>query len=115
METPPRLKAGIFVRALTRRAEVAGAAAFVVRMGSEEAGAVILRVNRLDGHMLVLNQTRDGQGRLVWAQALGGWADEKRASDWCDKQVRFDPDVWIVEVEDRQGRHFLDEALVASG
>ena len=38
----PRLKAGIFVRALIRRAEVAGASAFVVRKGAEEAGAVIL-------------------------------------------------------------------------
>lgn len=112
MKTPPRLKAGIFVRALTRRAEVAGASAFVVRMGSEEAGAVILRVNKLDGTMQVLNQTRDGKGRLVWAQALGGWADEKRAGEWCDKQVKFDPDLWIVEVEDRQGRAFVDEPIV---
>ena len=46
MEATPRLKAGIFVRALTRRTEVAGASAFVVRMGSEEAGAVILRRRR---------------------------------------------------------------------
>lgn len=112
MESTPRLKAGIFVRALTRRTEVAGAAAFVVRMGSEEAGAVILRINRLDGTVLVLNQTRDGRGRLVWAQPLGGWTDEKRAGDWCDKQVRFDPDLWIVEVEDRQGRAFVDEPIV---
>jgi len=112
MEATPRLKAGIFVRALTRRTEVAGAAAFVVRMGSEEAGAVILRINRLDGTVLVLNQTRDGLGRLVWAQPLGGWTDEKRADEWCDKQVKFDPDLWIVEVEDRQGRAFVDEPIV---
>ena len=110
--TPPRLKAGIFVRALTRRAEVAGASAFVVRMGSEEAGAVILRVNRLDGTCLVLNQTRDGKGALVWGQPLSGWTPEARALEWCDRQVKFDPDLWIVEVEDRQGRAFVDEPLV---
>ena len=52
----PRLKAGIFVRALIRRVQVAGAAAFVVRMGSEEAGAVILKISRLDGTCLLLNQ-----------------------------------------------------------
>ena len=45
----PRLKAGIFVRALIRRAEVAGASAFVVRSGAEEAGAVILKIAKLDG------------------------------------------------------------------
>jgi hypothetical protein len=112
MMPPPRLKAGIFVRALTRRTEVAGASAFVVRMGSEEAGAVILRVNRLDGTCLVLNQARDGKGNLVWAQPLGGWAAEARATDWCDKQVTFDPDLWIVEIEDREGRAFVDEPIV---
>lgn len=112
MESTPRLKAGIFVRALTRRAEVAGAAAFVVRMGSEEAGALIIKVARLDRTVLVLNQTRDGKGRLVWAQALGGWTDAARARAWCDKQVKFDPDLWIVEIEDRQGRAFVDEPIV---
>src|SRR5579872_315480 len=112
MTPPPRLKAGIFVRALTRRAEAAGASAYVVRMGSEEAGALIIKVARLDGTALVLNQARDGKGALVWAQPLGGWTDEKRAAEWCDKQVKFDPDLWIVEIEDRQGRAFVDEPIV---
>ena len=79
MTPPPRLKAGIFVRALIRRAEVAGASAFVVRKGSEEAGAVILQVSELDGTCLVLNQARDGKGDLVWARPLGGWSAEARA------------------------------------
>ena len=101
------------MRALIRRAEVAGASAFVVRKGAEEAGAVILTVSRLDGTCLVLNQARDGKGELVWARPLGDWTDEKRArANWCDKQVKFDPDLWIVEVEDRQGRAFVDEPIV---
>ncbi len=108
----PRLKAGIFVRALIRRAEVAGASAFIVRKGAEEAGAVILTVSRLDGTCLLLNQTRDGKGDLVWAQPLGDWCEETRARAWLDKQVRFDPDLWIVEIEDRQGRAFVDEPIV---
>ena len=112
METAPRLKAGIFVRALIRRVQVVGASAFVVRSGSEEAGAIILKVAKLDGTCLVLNQARDGQGNLVWAQPLGGWTDEAKAGAWCDKQVKFDPDVWIVEIEDREGRAFVDEPIV---
>jgi hypothetical protein len=112
MGSTPRLKAGIFVRALIRRVQVAGASAFVVRGGAEEAGAIILKVAKLDGTVLVLNQTRDGKGRLVWARPLGGWTDEARARDWCDKQVRFDPDLWIVEIEDREGRAFVDEEIV---
>jgi hypothetical protein len=112
MESTPRLKAGIFVRALIRRAEVAGASAFILRKGMEEAGAIILKVARLDGTVLVLNQARMGDGALVWAKVLGDWTDEARARDWCDRQVKFDPDLWIVEIEDREGRAFVDEAIV---
>ncbi len=112
MESTPRLKAGIFVRALIRRAEVAGASAFIVRKGAEEAGAVILRLSRLDGTALVLNQVRLGDGRLAWAKALGDWGAESTAQAWCDKQVKFDPDLWILEIEDRQGRAFVDEEIV---
>ena len=112
MEATPRLKVGIFVRALLRRVQVEGASGFVVRSGAEDAGAIILVVARLDGTVLVLNQVRDARGELAWAQPLGGWSDEPRAAAWCDKQVKFDPDLWIVEIEDRQGRAFVDEPIV---
>ena len=112
MDATPRLKAGIFVRALIRRVAVAGASAFILRKGSEEAGAVVLKVARLDGTVLVLNQVRMGDGRLVWSRALGGWSDEQKARAFCDKQVAFDPDLWIVEIEDRDGRAFVDEEIV---
>ena len=91
MESTPRLKAGIFVRALIRRVQVAGASAFVMRKGAEEAGAIILKIAKLDGTVLVLNQVRGAKGELVWSQALGGWTDEARASQWCDKQVSVRP------------------------
>ncbi len=112
MTAVPRLKAGIFVRALIRRAETAGASAFIVRKGQEEAGAVILTLSRLDGTSLVLNQARGGKGELVWARPLGDWGAETKVRAWLDKQVKFDPDLWIVEIEDRQGRAFVDEPIV---
>jgi hypothetical protein len=112
MEFTPRLKAGIFARALIRRVQVAGASAFVVRSGAEEAGAIILKISKLDGTSLVLNQARNAKGELVWSRALGGWTDDRRAADWCDRQVTFDPDLWIVEIEDREGRAFVDEQIV---
>ena len=108
----PRLKAGIFVRAIIRRAEVAGAAAFVVRKGSEEAGAIFLKIARLDGTSLVLSQARRGEGELVWVKPLGDAADDEAASKYFEKQMRFDPDLWIVEIEDREGRTFVDEPVV---
>lgn len=110
--TVPRLKAGLFVRALIRRAEVAGAQAYVVRKGIEESGAVLLKISRLDGTAMVLSQARRGEGELVWVKPLGDAVDEATASTWFDKQIKFDPDLWIVEIEDREGRAFVDEPVV---
>ena len=106
-----RLKSGLYVKALIRRAEVAGAAAFVVRRGAEEAGALFLKIARLDGTCTVLNQARRGDGELVWTKPLGDSAAEADAAKYFEKQMRFDPDLWIVEIEDREGRTFVDEPV----
>lgn len=108
----PRLKAGIFVRAIIRRAEVAGAAAYVARKGSEEAGAIFIKIAKLDGTCTVLNQARSGAGDLVWTRPLGENCDEEKASAYFERQIKYDPDLWIVEIEDRQGRTFVDEPVV---
>lgn len=108
----PRLKSEFYVKALIRRAEVEGGAAFVVRRGAEEAGAIFLKVNRLDGTCTVLNQIRHGEGELAWAKPLGDCADDAQARAYFDKQMKFDPDLWIVEIEDRQGRAFVPEPIV---
>ena len=108
----PRLKAGIFVRALIRRAEVAGAAAYVAKKGAEEAGAVLIKIARLDGTCTVLSQARRGEGELIWIKPLGDNADEAAASAYFERQRKYDPDLWIVEIEDRQGRTFVDEPVV---
>lgn len=110
--TEPRLKAGIFVRALIRRAEVAGAQAYVVRKGVEESGAIFLKISKLDGTTTVLSQARRGDGELVWVKPLGEAVDEAKAAAWFEKQIKFDPDLWILEIEDREGRAFVDEPVV---
>jgi hypothetical protein len=108
----PRLKTGLYVKAIIRRAEVEGAQAYVVRRGSEEAGALFLKIARLDGTCTVLNQARRGEGELVWAKPLGDSTDDAHAQAYFDKQMKFDPDIWIVEIEDRQGRAFVVEPVV---
>lgn len=107
-----RLKSKILVQALIRRCEVSGASAYVVRSGAEEAGAIFVKINRLDGTCTVLSPARRGEGERIWTRPLGETADEKSAADYFARQLKFDPDIWIVEIEDRQGRAFLDEPVV---
>jgi hypothetical protein len=106
-----RLKSAIYVQALIRRCEVAGAAAYLVRRGAEEAGAVFIKINRLDGTCTVLSPARRGEER-IWTRPIGEAADDARAADYFAKQIRIDPDVWIVEIEDREGRVLVDEPIL---
>ncbi len=108
----PRLKAGFFVRALIRRVEVAGAQAYVVRKGSEEAGAVFLKISRLDGTCTVLNRAWTARASASGCARSARGAEEAKAAQYLERQVKFDPDIWIVEIEDRQGRTFVDEKVV---
>jgi hypothetical protein len=106
-----RLKSAIYVQAVIRRCEAAGAAAYLVRRGAEEAGAVFLKINRLDGTCTVLSPARRGEER-VWMRPLGESGDDTSASEYFARQLRFDPDIWILEIEDRLGRTFVDEPIV---
>ena len=110
-----RLKSKIYVQALIRRAEAMGAAAYVLRSGAEEAGAIFLKVNRLNGICEVLGPAqrvgRDGEIERIWTRPLGQEASEEKAKEYFERQLKFDPDIWIVEIEDRAGRNFVDEAI----
>ena len=114
-----RLKAGIWVAAYLRRCQIEGAFAAVRRRGADEAGAVFIKISRLDGTAEVFGpapQSAFDEARptdRAFAPALKTQpAPDADAEAYLARQIKFDPDVWIVEVEDRAGRHFLD-AVVA--
>jgi len=104
-----RLKAEIWVQAYLRRLQGQGIPAFVVRKGEPSAGVVFVKLSYLDGRAEVFSQARLGTGEAVWMRATGEEpVADGEAEDYLARQVRYDPDLWIVEVEDRQGRHCLD-------
>ena len=114
-----RLKSSIWVAAYLRRCQIEGVFGAVRRRGAEEAGAVMVKVAALDGNAMLYvpaPQTAygpqdDGEGldRIftpAWAEPVSEATVEERLA----KEIRFDPDAWIVETEDRAGRHFLEIA-----
>ncbi|MFN3656675.1 MAG: DUF1491 family protein [Pseudolabrys sp.] len=115
-----RLKTGIWVAAYVRRCHLEGAFAAVRRRGAEEAGAVFIKLNRLDGTGTLYGPApqamfdEDRPAERLFTVVLGGEAPASEADieGRLVREIRFDPDVWIVEVEDRGGRHFLDSALI---
>ena len=78
----------------------------MARRGEKMGGLVLLKVNRLDQGCRLLNQTRDLDGKLAWLPALGGeFVEEPAADDYIARAVQRDPDLWVVEIEHRDGWH----------
>jgi hypothetical protein len=110
-----RLKSGIWVSAYLRRCQTEGAQAVLRRRGADEAGAIFVKISRLDGTADVFGpapQAAFEEARpsdRIFAPALKSQpVPEPDAEVYLAKQIKFDPDIWIVEVEDRAGRNFLD-------
>jgi hypothetical protein len=110
-----RLKSAIWVSAYLRRCAVEGVQAVLRRRGAEEAGTIFIKIDRLDGTGDLYGpapQTAfedDVQDRLFAACMRNPAASSADIEAYLAREIRFDPDIWIVEVEDRAGRHFLDQ------
>ncbi len=105
------LSTDVWVSALIRRAELEGAFATVARKGDPRAGAVLVKVlNRRQGSARLYAEATRADGERVWMRPAR--ADQEVELDaFVDRAVRVDPDLWVVEVEDGAGRHFLTEPV----
>jgi hypothetical protein len=113
-----RLKSSIWVAAYLRRCQTAGVFGAVLRRGAEEAGAVFVKIATLDGKAMLYvpaPQTVYEDSRPIdrfFVPISPQPMPEAAVDERLAKEVRFDPDAWIIEIEDKAGRHFLDLAAV---
>ena len=111
-----RLKSSIWVAAYLRRCQTEGIFGAVRRRGADEAGAVFVKVGLLDGNAMlyvpapqaVYDDSRPIE--RIFMSTSPQPVPEQSVEERLVKEIRFDPDAWIVETEDRTGRHFLDLA-----
>ena len=108
-----RLPTKLWVDALVRRAQVAGAAAFVLQSGDQERGDVLIKVARLDGTAAAYIPTMNMEGERIFIDLIvQGIGPEETAVDAYVRKARDrDRDLWVIEIEDRDGRHFLTEPV----
>ncbi|MFV0296385.1 MAG: DUF1491 family protein [Hyphomicrobiaceae bacterium] len=112
-----RLKSEVWVKAYLRRAQGEGASGYVTHRGDEDAGVILIKIAHLDGRADLFGpvpagfQSDDGERRWV---RLGETVEEAEVDRRIESELRLDPDSWVIEIEDRAGRHFLDDWL-ASG
>jgi len=108
-----RLRTGMWVMAQVRYCDRAFIPAAVVRRGDFDAGTVLLKHNRFDEGVTVYTQTTTSDGELGWSRGTGpAPVSEPEADAYIARQVQNDPDVWVLEIEDRRGLYKLDGKIV---
>jgi hypothetical protein len=104
----------VWVGALIRRAQIGGAFATVVRKGDARGGAVLVKTyNPRSKSAALFASAWRGEGERVWMEPV----ESKEESDldaYVERARRYDPDIWVVEIEDGEGRHFLTEPVEKS-
>ena len=104
------LNSDLWVGALIRRAQIEGANATVVRKGDARAGTVIVKAyNTSDRTAQVFTEAFGQDGDRLWIQPVTG--TESDIDAYIERQRGYDPDLWVVEIEDRQGRNFITEPV----
>ena len=109
------LSSDLWVGALIRRAEIGGAFATVVKKGDDRAGSVIVKAYDTSTRTARLFTEAFGpDGERLWIQPVVS-DSESELDAYIARQRGYDPDLWVVEIEDRQGRHFITEKVQDGG
>ena len=103
-----KLTSRFWVDAYLTRLRMFDIPAFVVAHGDDTGGAVLVKLSTLDGKAVLFQRSFDLMtGERSWSELTSGSDLDVDAS--IARQKGFDPDVWVIEVEDRLGRHLLDQ------
>ena len=113
-----RLRSDIWVAAYLRRCGVEGASAVLRRRGAAEAGAIFVKVDHLNGlatlygpaPQSVAAEAPDGVDRLFARAHASPSISSNEAEERLRREIAFDPDLWIVEVENGVEGAWLDLA-----
>jgi hypothetical protein len=104
----PRLSARVWIDAYLRRLGLVNIPAYVIHKGDPTAGVVMVKVNTLDGSATCYQRSFDLMtGERAWVVLAEGAEASVDAS--IARQIGFDRDLWVIEVESREGRHLLDQ------
>lgn len=106
-----RLKTALWVNAMLRLHDQAAIPMVILRKGDADAGGVLVKLDRRENGISLWSQARDPQGRLFWhrphdADSLA----EAECAERIARAIRRDPDLWVIEIEDRQGRRLFEQA-----
>jgi hypothetical protein len=107
------LTTGIWVSAQVRICDRNFIPATVVRRGDPDSGTVLLKLNRFEEGVTVYTQASSTTDTPAWSRGTGPKpVTEAEADAYIERQVKYDPDVWVLEIEDRKGQYKMDGKIV---
>src|SRR5471030_2052680 len=107
------LTTGLWVSAQVRLCDIKFIPATIVRRGDPDAGTVLLKLNRFEEGVTVFTQASTISDEPAWSRGTGPKpVPEAEADAYIARQVQYDPDVWVLEIEDRKGAYKLDGKIV---
>jgi GMP synthase (glutamine-hydrolysing) len=113
--TEPRLRTELWIQACIRRADLDNIPIAVLAKGDASAGAVLVKQNRFEQGCVVLTQGIDGAGRRGWFPGTGpAPVPEAEADAYIARARQRDPDLWVIEIEDRRGRLPFDDRILGA-
>lgn len=108
-----RVKSGVWVAAQVRLCDRAGRPAAILRRGDADAGAIVLKLLGADGRVRLYAQTTAPEGGLAWHRPLGPEpVAEAEAEAYIARTARFDPDLWVLEILDREEAYLPDGKIL---
>ena len=102
-----RITSEIWVSAYRAMLEKKGIPIYINKVGDKTAGAILIKVSTMDEKAAVYDRTMDETGKRRWAEIANGTEDTINLL--IKKQCTFDPDLWVLEIEDPKGRNHLSQ------
>lgn len=104
MSADDRIPVSVWIDAHLRKLQAEGKSCYIINKGAYASGTVLLKINLLGAGSLLLQQQRDLDGDLGWMKLMKGEiTPEREVDDYIRRAVDRDPDLWAIEVEDREG------------
>ncbi|WP_374595993.1 DUF1491 family protein [Sphingosinicella sp.] len=105
-----RIKTDIWVGALRRRVEASGGFATIIAKGEPDSGAVLLLLREASGTITALSRVNMGDGKVSWQPIFENREErDPAAQEALEKRRKFDPDLWIIELDIENPGRFVDK------
>jgi len=111
--TSSKIRAGIWVQVQVRLCDMNCIPIVVRHKGDPDAGSIVLKLDRGSRGCSVLSQVRDQDGLPAWMYGAGAeLVPDGEAEAYIERQIGWDPDLWVIEIEDPHDRYVIDGDII---